>query len=788
MSIFSLKKRGITGWKRILIISLIVVIAFVVIVIIFISPISKHLIEKYDVKYTGREIETGLVYVNPFTGVLRIGDLKVYEPESDSIFLSAAGIRVNVSMFKLFSKTYEISSLTLNKPYAIIIKDKDRFNFSDLLEKADTTKEEEESKEPLRLSVLDIEINNGVFRYNELQTPVDYLISDLDFQSDGKYWDSDSIDARFSFIPGKGPGGVKGDFWMDMNKNDFRLSSAAEKLNIDLFEQYFKDFANYGTIRATFGFDMQAIGNFNNYKNIKLAGRFEVDDFHLGKDPDEDYTSFEKFKVTITDLEPLNQKYYLDSVLVRKPFFIYEAYDTLSNVERIFGDDGENVKAVKADPEKFNLILELAEYIKKLFRDMLKSDYKVNFFSVENGEIQYDDYSLTEKFSLSLQPFNIKANFVDKEDKKVNVVMESKLRPYGSLKAEIGMDPKNDRNYYLTYSFDKIPATVFNPYIITYSSFPLDRGLIDINGEWKILGDSIRSTNHFIALDPRVSQRVRKKDTKWLPMPLIMSFVRERGNVIDYEIPIRGSLKDPKFKFTDVILDLIKNLFLKPPTTPYAINVRNAETEIEKSLILTWPTRYTELEEPDDRFAEKIAKFLKDNKEASINVKPFHYERKEKEYILFFEAKKRYFLSTSNKTGGSISEKDSLKIDKMSTKDPAFTRFLNKNTKDSMVFTRQEKCLRLIGQDLVDNKFNQLIRVREKAFLEYFKKKEVEKQVNFLENENGIPFNGFSYYKIEYKGDIPKSLERAYDKLRELNTEPPRRKYQPLRKTEPGKS
>jgi hypothetical protein len=61
----------------------------------------------------------------------------------------------------------------------------------------------------------------------------------------------------------------------------------------------------------------------------------------------------------------------------------------------------------------------------------------------------------------------------------------------------------------------------------------------------------IQSDNHVVIIDPRRTKRVRNKDKSWLPLPLIMSLVRERGNVIDYEIPITGNLKDPKFHLKD---------------------------------------------------------------------------------------------------------------------------------------------------------------------------------------------------------------------------------------------
>jgi hypothetical protein len=270
-------------------------------------------------------------------------------------------------------------------------------------------------------------------------------------------------------------------------------------------------------------------------------------------------------------------------------------------------------------------------------------------------------------------------------------------------------------------------------------------------------------------------------------MPLIMAVVRERGNVIDYKIPITGNLKNPKFHLHNVVMDLLKNIFLKPPTSPYGLEVKNTETKIEKSLTLDWPTRRTHLKEPEDKYAHKIADFLKKNKDAAITVKPNTYEQREKEYILFFEAKKRFFMVNNNGKNGPISEKDSLKIDKMSTKDPAFLKYLNKKIKDSLVYTRQEKCRRLIGEDFVNKKYDELLKDRKEDFLNYFRKDKAENRVEILANENIIPFNGFSYYKIDYKGEIPKSLEKAYKSLQELNTNPPREKYQPLRKEEKPK-
>ena len=161
---------------------------------------------------------------------------------------------------------------------------------------------------------------------------------------------------------------------------------------------------------------------------------------------------------------------------------------------------------------------------------------------------------------------------------------------------------------------------MFNPYIISSTSFPLDRGTMEFKGSWNVRNGIIKSINHLVIIDPRLTKRIRNKDTKWIPAPLIMAFIRERGNVIDYEIPITGNLKNPNFHLSDVIFDLLGNIFTKPATTPYIMEVKNVETEIEKSLTLKWKMRQNSLLPDQEKFIEKMADFLVKNPDASITV------------------------------------------------------------------------------------------------------------------------------------------------------------------------
>ena len=117
----------------------------------------------------------------------------------------------------------------------------------------------------------------------------------------------------------------------------------------------------------------------------------------------------------------------------------------------------------------------------------------------------------------------------------------------------------------------------------------------------------------------------------------------------------------------------------------------------------------------------------------------------------------------------------------MSAKDVQFVQHLNKVLKDTLIFTIQEKCSRYIGSSIVDSEFKKLNENRKSIFINFFKKENVEGRVKIAQANTVIPYNGFSFYKIEYKGELPKSLLNAYNDMNQLNNESPRRKYKNVR-------
>jgi len=765
---------------RALLISFSVLIVMFGIIILFISPIAKYLVERYDLKYTGRQITMDWAFVNPFTGYVHFNNVNIHELESDSIFLSIEGVNANFALFKMFSGTYEISELTLSEPRGTIIQIDSNLNFDDLIVRFSKKVDSVKAVSAVHFNMLNIKIVDGEFYYRERVTPINYFITKVNIESTGLLWDTDTIDAKFSFLSGIGGGGMKGKFIINIKNLDFRLAVVADKFDLNIMEQYLRELTNFGYFTGNIDADLKVTGNFKTAENVTFSGPFAINDFRTGEKPGDDYASFRKLTLAIIELSPNKHKYLFDSVSLNNPYFKYERYDYLDNLTRMFVSD-ESINAVESPGGKFNLVLEIGNYIKRLSQNFFRSNYKINRLAIYSGDLEFSDYSISEEFNIHLNPLNVLADSIIKSKSRVGVSIKTGIKPYGNASVLISINPNDSSDFDLNFTLQKLPVAMFNPYLIQFTSFPVDRGTLSANGTWNVRNGNIKSDNHIVLIDPRLTKREQTKDIKRLPMRLIMAFTRERGNVIDYEVPISGDLKDPKFHLRDVIVDILGNIFVKPATTPYRMEVKSTETEIEKSLTLKWEIRGSSLTRQQENFIERMADFLHKNPEATITVSPQQFSVKEKEYIMLYEAKKKYFMTTESKDEKYFSREDAEKVDNMSIKDEEFVKYLNRQTADSMLFTTQDKCNRLLGATFVEAKYNQLNREREAVFISFFKDRNVEKRVKISANQSVIPYNGFSFYKMQYKGEFPEALMKAYQRMNELNDKAPRNLFRKQR-------
>jgi hypothetical protein len=582
------------GAKRGLIITAMVIVSIVVVVIACASPIGKYIIESYvGPTVLGRHVKTSYVYVNPFTGYVHISGLRIYEPGGDSIaILKADELNVHYNILKTLTKNYEFTDADLVRPEGWIIQDHKLFNFTDLIihfspkHPRDTTKPK--VRKPLHINVLNFKITDGVFHYIEKSIPINYSVKHVNISSSGKWWAQDSMHVVYDFMSGtdSSQGRIRGDGWLNFYTLDYGFKPVVEHYDIQILEQYLKELANYASLRGLIDARLDFSGDFKDRMALNARGLIEVSAFHIGKSTTDDIASIEKLSLSTHDLRPRDFKYEFDSLVVHHPLLIYERYDHLDNLRYMFGAKGEKGMAVVRDQSHFNLIVEIGRYVKVIVQNFLQSKYRIDHLNIYNGQLKFNDYSLREKFYIGADSLFIHADSIYKENPRIKLSLAAALRPHGKFKADISVSPATYEDFDLHYELDRAPMALFNPYLITYTSFPLDRGIFEFSGTTRVRSAKMHSDNHLLVLDTRVAQRVDKYDTKWIPLPLIMSIVRNSGNAIDLTLPISGDLRNPHFRIWHVLGEVLTNIVMKPPLTFYIARTKTVENVVEKSLSL----------------------------------------------------------------------------------------------------------------------------------------------------------------------------------------------------------
>lgn len=732
-----------------------ILILFIAVVIAFISPITKYLVEKYSEKYVGRKIAMSWLYVNPFTGYINAHNLIVYEKQSPQAFIKAANLSVNITVSKLFAKAYDISSVTFDRLWVNVIQDSTIFNFSDLVE-VDTTIQ----KEVVHYCIRNIQINNSEFHYHERIIPVKYYITKVNLRCSNLEWDVDTTHLDYDFVSGMGSGTVKGSVNMNMKESLFDLKAVVTRFDLKVLEQYMKDFSNYGTFSAFLDADVHSKGSMKNSLDMMTTGKVAITDFHFGKTEHDDYVSFSRFSMNIDSLNPAGKKYFFNTVLLDSPYIKYEKYDQLDNFSTMFGIKGANVKEAQARHGQINIIFTIATYLSELAANIVNSDYRVDQASITNAHLLYNDYSLMEKFSITANPVAIKVRDIDTKNKRMHVTLNTRLHPFGDVDVKYDVNPKDFNDFHLEYKVDDLPLPLFNPYTITYSSFPFHKGTVELNGTWNVINGQINSNNHLLITNPTTADKVKNKGAKKIPVPLVMFFVRNFNRKIDVDIPITGDLKNPKYHLWDAILDVITNIVIKPPTFPYRVSKEKAKEEKEEFEVMEWRPMQGKLNDDQEDQLKKISRYLFFHPNSNLTIKPKYFEDKEKEMIVLFEAKKKYFAAERHFKISELSEEDSIEISKFSVKDSLFVRYLDRvANKGGLVFANELKCWILVGQSKVNKEYEELVAMRKKQIMDYFADKKTGDRITFEKAVSTIPPSGFSHCIFRYTGEEPEELK-----------------------------
>ncbi|MFH1496229.1 MAG: DUF748 domain-containing protein [Verrucomicrobiota bacterium] len=152
-------------------------------------------------------------------------------------------------------------------------------------------------------------------------------------------------------------------------------------------------------------------------------------------------------------------------------------------------------------------------------------------------------------------------NLAGKVDDSAPIAITGQLNPLGQ--------PAYSK---LTVDFTDIdlPAAL-GPYLGKYAGYELARGSLTLDVDFNLADRRIAADN-VITLDQfTLGARTDSPDATKLPVSLAIALLKDSSGQIVLDVPIKGSLDDPKFKIGRVVLRVITNVLVKAATSPFSL-------------------------------------------------------------------------------------------------------------------------------------------------------------------------------------------------------------------------
>jgi outer membrane protein OmpA-like peptidoglycan-associated protein len=198
---------------------------------------------------------------------------------------------------------------------------------------------------------------------------------------------------------------------------------------------------------------------------------------------------------------------------------------------------------------------------------------RIDVLTLRGGRIGLADHFIQPNYAATLTELtgrmtglSSKAGTVAQLDVRGSLANHSPLEITGSvnpLAATAFADVKG--------SFHDIDLPPFTPYSGKYAGYAIARGGLTMEVAYKLQNRKLSAHNRFLVDQFEFGDKIESPTATKLPVKLAVSLLKDRNGVIDVDLPVEGSLDDPKFRIGKVVWKLIGNLIVKAATSPFAL-------------------------------------------------------------------------------------------------------------------------------------------------------------------------------------------------------------------------
>ncbi|OWV09472.1 DUF748 domain-containing protein [Fibrobacter sp. UWB5] len=687
-------------------IALIVLAALIVLVIaaLKIAPgIAKNYVVEHSEELIGRKMKIENIDFSPLSFTITVDDFAIFEPDGTTPFVAFEKFRINVNPTRLIAKEISVSEIYLKGLYTRVAQRGDLFNFSDILNKfaadstADTTAKEEpkvdttaaDSAQALNLdptealggfsvAIENITLEKGNIIYEDLKVGSKIHIQDFSVAIPAVYFSNKNTDigVNLKFANG-GDLGVKVQF--NMQTQDFGVNVTLNKLALAVAKPYLKDFINYKDFEGTLGVNLNVAGNVNNVLSSNVSGTVSVDDIKLtetsGKAIGVAHVGVGIAKANVNEMD-----FRVDSVIVDGA---YAHLDLLkngkTNIDILLEPLNKPAKAAPVDTT--------AKDEPKAAEKSKPLKAVINKLQVVNTNVSASDHTPKQTFNYKVS--NIAVNGSNINFNTPCTINVSAAFPEGgalTLKYKGALSDIGTMDAYI--SVKNLALKHFSPYSHHYTGYPISSGTMAFASENKMNDWNIESKNTIDIYNIDVADKDGTTDPEYtVPMKVGLYILKDKDDKIQFDVPVKGNVKDPEFSYLKIVWQTVMNLLIKVALSPLKVVGNVAATgagavgiDLGKNDEIYIDPLASSFTSEQFAKAQKMVEALAKDKKLKMNFVQNFNMKKTVEAYKTHKLKTDFYKATQNKT--TLNELDEKAIVAIEDKDSAYASYAAEHAKE----------------------------------------------------------------------------------------------------------
>jgi hypothetical protein len=197
---------------------------------------------------------------------------------------------------------------------------------------------------------------------------------------------------------------------------------------------------------------------------------------------------------------------------------------------------------------------------------------KIDTVRIIDGSTQFTDLSITPQVSTKIDQLRgtIKG-LSSRELARAEVKIDGKVDRYAPVTIAGLINPLTSEAFTdVAIVFQNVELTSLSPYSAKYAGYPITKGKLSLDLKYNLSKKHLDAENKVLVDQLTLGDKIDSPDATSLPVKLALALVTDRKGRIDIDLPIKGNLSDPDFRYGRLVFQALGNLVTKAVTSPFS--------------------------------------------------------------------------------------------------------------------------------------------------------------------------------------------------------------------------